>query len=162
GQNKTRAVLVIGEIAMAVILLVASSVLIRSFISLRKIDAGFDPTNVLVLYEWLNGPQFTKTVNVAATVRLGLDRVRNLPGVKTASSAGYVPLAGVFGLNFNIAGREPADGSSTGHVGWVPVSSGYFDVFKIPLKRGRDFSDRDDGKSPPVAVINETMAKQYW
>src|SRR5262249_12019369 len=44
----------------------------------------------------------------------------------------------------------------------VPVSSGYFEVFKIPLKRGRDFTDRDDGKSAPVAIINETMAKQYW
>src|SRR5262249_17886607 len=62
----------------------------------------------------------------------------------------------------DIVGREPADGSSTGHAGWVPVSSGYFDVFKIPLKRGRDFTDRDDVKSMPVAVINEAMAKQYW
>src|SRR5262249_19558604 len=66
------------------------------------------------------------------------------------------------GLNFDIAGREPADGSSTGRAGWVPVSFGYFDVFKIPLKRGRDLTDRDDGKSPPVVLINEAMAKRYW
>jgi predicted permease len=162
GQNKTRALLVITEIGMAVILLVASSLLIRSFISLRKVDSGFDANNVLTMRSWLGGPQFTKTANAAATIRLGLDRVRTLPGVITASSAGYVPLEGNFGLNFDIVGREPADGSSTGHAGWVPVSSGYFDVFKIPVKRGRDFTDRDDGKSMPVAVINETMAKQYW
>jgi putative ABC transport system permease protein len=161
-QNKTRALLVISEIGMAVILLVASSLLIRAFISLRKVDSGFDATNVLVLYTWMDGAQFTKTANDAATIRLGLDRVRSMPGVITASSAGYVPLAGNFGLNFDIVGREPVDGSSTGHAGWVPVSSGYFDVFKIPLKRGREFTDRDDGKSPPVAVINEAMAKQYW
>src|SRR5262249_37813876 len=152
---------VITEIGMAVILLIASSVLIRSFISLRKVDSGFDATNVLVLYTWMNGPQFTTTANAAATIRLGLDRVRTMPGVIAASSAGYVPLQGNFGLNFDIVGRELADGFATrpAHAGWVPVSSGYFDVFKIPLKRGRDFNDRDDGKSPSVAVINEAMAK---
>jgi len=161
-QNRTRTLLVISEISMAMILLIASSVLIRSFISLRKVDAGFDATNVLVFYTWMNGPQFTKNADAAATIHLGLDRVRNMPGILKASSAGYVPLQGVFGLDFDIVGRQPADTSSTGHAGWVPVSSGYFDVFKIPLKRGRDFTDRDDGKSAPVAVINEAMAKQYW
>jgi putative ABC transport system permease protein len=161
-QSKTRSLLVISEIGMAVILLVASSLLIRSFIVLRKVDTGFDATNVLVLHTWMDGPQFTKTANVAATIRLGLNRVRNMPGIITASSAGNVPLQGVFGLNFDIVGREPADGSSTGHITWLPVSSGYLEVFKIPVKRGRDFNDRDDGKSPPVVLINEAMAKQYW
>jgi predicted permease len=162
GQNKTRALLVISEIGMAVILLVASSLLIRSFISLRKVDSGFDATNVFVMYTLMNGPQFTKTANAAATIRLGLDRVRNMPDIVAASSAGYVPMDGNIGLNFNIVGHESADGSPTGGAGWVPISSGYFDVFKIPLKRGRDFTDRDNGKSPHVAIINETMAKQYW
>jgi len=161
-QNKTRAALVITEVGMAAILLIASTILIRSFVSLRKIDSGFDASNVLVLYTWMNDPRLTKTENAAATIHRGLERVRNMPGVIAASSAGYVPLQGNFGLNFDIAGREPVDGSSTGGAGWVPVSRGYFDVFKIPLKRGRDFSDRDDRKSPPVALINEAMAKQYW
>src|SRR5207249_2505038 len=80
-QNKTRAALVISEVGMAVVLLVASTILIRSFISLRKVDSGFDATNVLVLYTWMNSPQFTKTENAAATIHLGLDRVRNMPGV---------------------------------------------------------------------------------
>lgn len=161
-QNKMRSLLVVSEISMAVILLVASSLLIRSFVLLRKIDSGFDATNVLVLYTWMNGPQFTKSENVAATIRVGLDRVRTMPGVITASSAGCIPLDGFFGLNFDIVGREPADGSSTGQAGWIPASRGYFDVFKIPVKRGRAFTDRDDGTSPHVAIINEAMAKQYW
>jgi predicted permease len=110
----------------------------------------------------MNGPQFTKTENVAATIRLGLDHVRTMPGVNSASSAGSIPLQGFFGLNFDIVGREPSDGSSTGQAGWVPASRGYFDVFKIPVERGRGFTDRDDGTSPPVAIINEAMAKQYW
>jgi putative ABC transport system permease protein len=161
-QNKTRAVLVVSEIGMAVILLIASSLLIRSFISLRRVDPGFDAANVSVFYTWMNGPQFAKTANAATTLHLGLDRLRSMPGVVTASSAGYVPLAGNFGLNFDVVGREASDGPSNRHAGWVPVSSGYFDAFKIPLKRGRDFTDRDDGRSAPVAVINEAMAKQYW
>jgi putative ABC transport system permease protein len=161
-QNKTRSLLVISEISMAVILLVASSLLIRSFVLLRKVDSGFDATNVLVMYTWMNGPQFTKTENLATTIRLGLDRVRTVPGVIAASSAGSIPLGGFFGLNFDIVGHEPADGSSTGQAGWVPASRGYFDAFKIPVKRGRGFTDRDDATSPPVAVINEAMAKQFW
>src|SRR5262249_10252252 len=91
-QNKTRALLVISEIAMAVILLTASSLLIRSFISLRRVDSGFDASNVVVSYTWMNGPQFTKTANASAAIRLGLDRVRTMPGVISSSSAGYVPL----------------------------------------------------------------------
>src|SRR5262249_3082761 len=126
------------------------------------VDTGFDASNVSVFYTWMDGPRFTKTRNTAETIRLGLERLRNMPGVIKASSAGYVPLVGVFGLDFDILGREPADGSSTRHAGWVPVSSGYLDLFKIPLKRGRDFTDRDDGKAPSVAVINEAMARQYW
>ncbi|HEX5431050.1 MAG TPA: FtsX-like permease family protein, partial [Bryobacteraceae bacterium] len=63
---------------------------------------------------------------------------------------------------FNIIGRPPTDGPFTGGGGWITISPGYFDVFKIPVKRGRVFTERDDSTSPPVAVINEAMAKQYW
>jgi predicted permease len=161
-QNKTRAFLVISEISMAVVLLVASFLFIRSFVYLHKVDSGFDVNNVLVFYTWMDGPRFTKTANAAATIGLGLDRVRPMPGVIGASSAAYVPLQGTLGLSFDIVGRERAEGSATDGALWVPVSSGYFDVFKIPLKRGRYFTDRDNGQSPRVAVINGAMAKQYW
>jgi putative ABC transport system permease protein len=59
-------------------------------------------------------------------------------------------------------GRAPTDGPFTGGGGFAPVSPGYFEAFKIPIKRGRSFTDRDDGHAPPVAIISESMAKQFW
>jgi hypothetical protein len=72
-----------------------------------------------------------------------------------------VPLEGGYGLPFIVVGR-PLDGPSHGGGGWVTVSPGYFDVFKIAVVRGRAFTDADQGGAPPVAMINQAMAKQFW
>jgi len=95
-------------------------------------------------------------------VRDGVDRLRSLPGVLSAAATCCVPLQGGYGLPFRIVGRPTAKGPFHGGGGWVTISAGYFDVFKIPIKRGRAFTDRDDGSAPPVVIINETMARQYW
>jgi predicted permease len=71
-------------------------------------------------------------------------------------------MQGGLGLPFDIVGRPPTDKPHTGDSGWTIVSPGYFDVFKIPVKRGRVFTDRDDATSPPVVAINERMAKEFW
>src|SRR5437763_5352270 len=114
------------------------------------------------MYTSFNGPKYATTAVGTRAIRDALNRVRSVPGVEAAGAAGYAPLQGNIGLNFNIAGRAPLGGTDTGHGGWVPVSPGYFDVFKIPLKRGRVFTDNDDGQSLPVVLINESMAKLFW
>jgi len=78
----------------------------------------------------------------------------------TASVTNSMPLVGGFGLPFTIVGR-PQNGQPDG-AGWMAVSPGYFDAFKIPLLRGRDFTDNDSGSAEGVALINEAMAKQFW
>src|SRR5262249_26269956 len=82
-------------------------------------------------------------------------------------AAAYLPLQGNLTLWFDIPGKAPRSdlrgiGPHAGGGGWTPVSPGYFETFKIPLKRGRFFTDRDDGRSARVAIINETLAKLYW
>ena len=161
-QNKTRAALVVTEVSLAVILLVASALLIRTFVALYQVDRGFDTKNVVTMRMSLTGPKYSKTAGAADTIRAGLERIRALPGVVSAAVTCLVPLQGNLFLPFNIIGRPPADGPYTGGAGWNAVSPGYFDAFKIPLKRGRTFTDRDNGGSPPGVVINETMAKQFW
>jgi len=84
-----------------------------------------------------------------------------VPGVVAASATCCVPLQGGYGLPFIVVGR-PLDGPSHGGGSWVTLSPGYFDVFKIPIKRGRDFNARDTQQSPGVVIINEAMARQYW
>jgi predicted permease len=86
-----------------------------------------------------------------------------LPGVVNASAACCLPLEGGYGLGFKIVGRPLEPGrTNQGGVEWMTVSPGYFEVFKIPVIRGRTFTTLDTKASPPVVVINEAMAKKYW
>jgi putative ABC transport system permease protein len=86
-----------------------------------------------------------------------------VPGVVGASATCCVPLEGGYGLPFLIVGRPAPQGQRyNGGGSWMTISPGYFDVFKIPIKRGRDFNERDNGASQGVVIINETMAKQFW
>jgi putative ABC transport system permease protein len=160
-QNKARSVLVVIEVALALILLVGSALLIRTSLALRSVDPGFDTNGVLTMRMSLTGPRFLKAENVELMVRDGVERLRTLPGVVTASATCCVPLEGGYGLPFIIVGR-PLEGPSHGGGGWITSSPGFFDVYRIPIKRGRAFTDRDTASSPPVVIINEAMAKQYW
>jgi predicted permease len=161
-HNKTRSLLVVSEVALALVLLVGSALMIRTYIALRAVDPGFDPANVLTMRMSLSGPRFAKTATADQILRDGLQRLRALPGVEAASATCCVPLEGGYGLPFQIVGRPLQDGPFHGGGGWNTVSPGYFEVFRIPVKRGRVFSERDDSLSPPVVVINEAMARQYW
>jgi putative ABC transport system permease protein len=161
-QNKARSLLVVGEIALALILLVGSALLIRTTLALRAVDPGFDPNNVLTMRMSLSGTRFTKSQTVNLLFRESIDRLRALPGVESASATCCIPLEGGYGLPFTIVGRPLDKSPFHGGGGWQPISASYFDVFKVAVKRGRAFTDRDDGSAPPVVIINERMAKQFW
>jgi putative ABC transport system permease protein len=161
-QNKARSALVLSEVGLAVVLLVGAALLIRTFVALYSVDLGFDTSNVLTMRTLMTGEKYQKTAGLAQAVKDSLERVDALPGILRAASAYWLPLQGGAGLPFNIVGRAPVEGLFTGNAGWSPVSPGFFDVFRIPLKRGRAFTGRDDTNSQPVAIINEAMAKQFW
>ena len=161
-QNKARAALVISEISLAMVLLVGSALLIRTFVALYRVDRGFQTANVITMQTSFSGPKYAKSAAVAAASRDALERIRSLPGVVAASSTCCVPLQIELNAGFDIIGRPAGDKPSTGSGAWATVSAGYFDVFQIPLKRGRVFTDRDDATSPGVVVINERMAEEYW
>jgi predicted permease len=162
GQNRARSLLVVGEVALAVILLVGSALLIRTSLALRRVDPGFDPHNILTLRMSLTSARFLKSSTVDQIVRDGVARLRALPDVDAASAACSIPLERVYFLPFTIVGRPFPDRQLSGAVGWASASPGYFEVFRIALARGRTFTDRDDAAAPPVVVINETMARRYW
>jgi putative ABC transport system permease protein len=126
------------------------------------VNPGFDANNVLTMRMSVTGPQFASAQAVDLMVRNGTDRLRALPGVVAASSTCCVPLQGGYGLPFLISGRPLTDGPFHGGGQWINVTPGYFDVFKIPVKRGRDFTDRDDSVAPPVVIINEALANEFF
>jgi putative ABC transport system permease protein len=161
-QSKARSLLVISEVSLALVLLVGSALLIRTFIALRGVNPGFNSHNVLTMEMSLTGDRFQKTAGVAQMVRDGRARLNAIPGVETSTATCCLPIQGQFGLPFNIVGRPLGKSPSTGGAGWMSASPGYYDVFKIPILRGRAFTDQDVAGAPLVALINQAMAKQYW
>jgi len=144
------------------VLLVGAALLIRTFTVMRTVNPGFSPHNVLTMEMSLNGARFEKTAATAAVVRAAEQRFAGLPGVEAVTVSCTLPLEGTIDLPFNIAGRTPTDGKYDGDEQWRDVSPGYFDVFRIPLLRGRLLTDADDAASAHVLLINEAMSKKYW
>jgi putative ABC transport system permease protein len=161
-HNKMRSILVVTEMALALVLLVGAALLIRTFAALRGVDPGFSAKNVLTMDMSLAGHRFEKAANVETLERDGRRRVEALPGVDSVALTCCLPLEGGFGLPFNIVGEPPKDGPYTGSGGWMDASVDYFKVFKIPVVEGRVFEDRDSNGAALVAVINRTMEKKFW
>jgi predicted permease len=160
-QNKTRSILVVTEVVLALILLVGAALLIRTYVALRAVDPGFDTERVLTMRMSLTGSRFEKAATVGQLMRDGRERLEALPEVEAAAASCCVPLQGGFGLGFIIEGR-PLEGPAHGGGSFTPISANYFNVFKIPLQRGRFFTEQDSAGAPGVVIITETMARQYW
>jgi predicted permease len=161
-QSKARSLLVISEVSLALVLLVGSALLIRTFLALRAVSPGFESHNILTMEMSLTGDRFNKTAGVAQLSREGRDRLNAIPGVEISASTCCLPIEGEFGLPFTIVGRPPVKGNDTPGGGWMSASPGYFGLFKIPILRGRDFAESDTAAAPGVVLINEAMAKQFW
>jgi putative ABC transport system permease protein len=161
-QNKARGVLVVAELALAVLLLIGAGLLIRTFTALRSVAPGFDAHNVLTMETALTGTRFEKTAAISLMADQVLERVQAIPGVESAAASSYLPLDSGLGLGFIIEGRPLTNGPAHGGAAWNYVTARFFDVFKIPVVRGRVFTQRDDAAATPVVVINQAMARQYW
>ena len=158
--NRTRGLLVTSEVALAVVLLIGAALLIRSFVALRQVNPGFDAHNVLTMRMSLADPRFGTPADVTRLIHDTLRHIRALPGAETTAATCCVPLEDRFQIAFQIPGR-PGGTASGGVTGWTLVSAEYFETFQIPVLRGRTFTEQDDS-GPPVAIINETLSKQFW
>jgi predicted permease len=161
-QNRGRAALAIGEIALAAMLLIGAALLIRTALNLGAVKPGFDAENVLTMRMSLNSAKYTHTAAVEQLTRDGLERLRAIPGVVSASATCCIPLEGGYGLPFRVMGRPLQKGPFHGGGGWQTLAPGFFEVFKIPILRGRPFTERDNASGAPVVIINQAMAKQFW
>jgi putative ABC transport system permease protein len=162
-QNRARSLLVISEMALAVILLAGSALLIRTFVGLRSVQPGFDPHHVITLQTSLTGGKYDATVKTTNMITQVLQRVSALPGVQAASATVMLPVEGGVDMPFLIEGKPPAKGGTySGDEQWRFTTPAYFDAFRIPLLRGRAFDDRDTAKAERVAIINQAMANKYW
>jgi putative ABC transport system permease protein len=162
-RNWGRNALVVTEVALALVLLVGAGLLIRTFASLRQVNAGFNAQKVLSFETSLAGSKFHTTSQVEALTEDAERRIGQVPGVAAVANVPFLPLEGGFGLGFDIVGRALPEGArSTGGASWMYVSNAYFRVLEIPLRRGRVFQESDRRNAPQVVVINEAFAKKYW
>ena len=161
-SGKVRSLLVVSEMSLALVLVIGAALLIRTFMKLQSVDPGFDTHNVLTMAMSISGDRFLKTSGVAQVIRDGTERINAIPGVTATAAACCLPLQGGFGLPFNIVGRANGNNPNTGGAGYFPISWSYFDVFKVRIVRGRNFTEHDDGSAPGVVIINEAMARQFW
>jgi predicted permease len=160
-RHSTRSVVVIMQVAFTIALLIGAALLTRSFVALHAVNPGFDRQNVLTMRMSSKEPRFASSSSMARLIAEGRRRVSALPGVEAVGATYSVPVQGYLMMRFTIIGR-PVDGPYHGIGHWGPVSPGYFEVFKIRLGRGRLFTERDDAGSPPVVIISESLARQFF
>jgi predicted permease len=144
------------------VLVVGAALLIRTFMNLQSVDPGFAMHNVISMSMSVSGDRFQKTAPVAQIIQEGADRLRTIPGIIDTGVSNCLPMAGGFGMSFDVVGRPKGNSPSTGGAGFCSISYGYFNTLKIPLLLGRYFSKTDNAAAPGVAVINKAMARQYW
>jgi putative ABC transport system permease protein len=161
-HNRFRGLLVVSEIALALLLLAGAGLMLRSFNRLMSVDPGLDPKNVLTVNVLLPRSKYQPPQQAAFFQQL-LERLRALPGVQSAGAVYPLPLSGAEeGMGFGIEGRPPATPGERRNAGPRWVSPDYFKALKIQLLKGRIFTEGDGSDTPPVLVINEAMARQYW
>ena len=162
-RQRIRAGLVIGEVALALVLLVGAGLFLRSLASLEDVNPGFQPGGVITAGVSLPQPQYTEPAKRIAFYRAVLERLSNLPGVTSVAEGVPVPFSGNAGsASFAIEDRPapPGDPGPHGDLGFV--SPDYFTALKIPLRSGRTFTAQDQPSTETVAIVDETLARQYW
>jgi putative ABC transport system permease protein len=162
-RNRLRSVLVVGEVALALVLLSGAGLLMRSFYRLQSMDPGFDPHGLLTFRTNLPNAKYKSDEQQAAFYRRALERIRAIPGVSVAGAAQIFPLSGDdYILSFTQIGKPPLPPGNQPSAAYYSATPGYFGSLRIPLKAGRDFTEHDDAGAPPVAIISESMARQFY
>ncbi len=161
GGQRIRGLLVSAEVALAVALLVVMAMLAKSFAHVQAVAPGFDATRVLSTRLTLPAKRFTSRAAIVTFQRALAQNLSSLPGVTHAGAISLLPLSGLLSrVPFTVEGR-PIERERVPLAQFRTVSSGYFEAARIPLKRGRTFSERDTEATPAVAVVNEQLASQW-
>jgi putative ABC transport system permease protein len=164
GQHRVRGVLVVTEIAMAMLLLVGAGLLLRSFQRLQDVPPGFRTDHLLIADLPLSQTAYAKPEQRFSFFDRAAERARSLPGVSSAAETSFLPVSGNAGglIHFNITGRPPKSPHDFTVTGFCAVSDGYFETLAIPLRKGRLIQPGDIESAPAVVVINSTMARTYF
>ncbi len=161
-HNWLRSALVVAEIAIALVLLTTSGAFLRSFQKMREVDPGFRPENVLVAYYQLPLNQYDTSQAATNFQRAVIDRLSSKPGVTAVGITDSLPASNGFSrATFTIEGRS-AESWRLQFSNFANIYGDYFKTMGIPLREGRAFTLNDNANAPPVVIVNQTMAKNWW
>jgi predicted permease len=163
GHARLRSILVTAELAVALVLLTASGLLLRSFQKIRAVDLGFRTDHALTASYGLPHRQYSSQAAVDGFNTTMLNRLQQLPGVQAVGATTLLPNGGDNSDNaFIPEGYVPPKGAAL-NLAWASqIMGNYFDAAGIPLLRGRKFTDADRDNSPLVVIVNRTLAERYW
>jgi putative ABC transport system permease protein len=155
-----RSLLVMAEVALALILLIGAGLLVRSFEKLRAVNLGFRPDNVLAMSMQLNGTPYESAAQIQRFDNEILERISRVNGVTAAGLVNWLPMSdALIQGDFKLGDQQPPPDVI---VAKPAVSPGYFRAMGIPLERGRSFDEHDTLKSAPVAMVDESFARRFW
>ncbi len=162
--HRLRALLVASEVAFAVVLLFGAGLLVHSFVRLRGVDLGFDPTHVLTMEVAVADAEAAKPASLRLRQAALVQKVAALPGVESAALVLLRPLWGHVGMDwyFTVEGQSPEDAARNPLLNLEAVTPDYFRTMGIRLLAGRDFDARDADGAPGVVVVSRQLAARYW
>ena len=162
-RARTRQMLVVAEVALALTLLIGAGLLLRSFANLRAVDPGFRADRVLTIDLNLPRARYASPARQTQFFDALIERVNALPSVEQAGAVEQLPLSGPQqSSDFRIMGAPPPRAGDEPDAAYVSVTPGYFGVMSMRVQRGRLLAAADNASAPRVAVINETMARRFW
>ncbi len=163
-RNRIGGALMVSEIALSFMLLVGAGLLIKSFIHLREVNPGFNPSNMLAMRVSLPAGKYQQGEPRVQVYRQVLERIGNLPGVASAGAVLSLPLRGdTFNLGRGyVREGDPATSEAEGNANFLAATPTYFDTMQIPLKTGRRFTEQDTVDKDKVVIVNETLARKLW
>ena len=154
-----RRVLIVSEVAFALVLTVGAGLMIRSFARARAVNPGFDPEKLVTFRVNLPAAAYTDPDRIKLTHQQIVQRLREIPGVMSASATSDLPMQGDWMIVFTPEGPPPSQSPVAMNALVLP---GFFQAMRIPLRAGRVFNENDTKATPGVVVINETMARKYY
>ena len=162
GRQRLRQLLVTAEIGLALILVSSAGLMIESLRRMYTIDLGFDPKNVLTLRVFLPAAKYDAG-RALRFHREALARIAALPGVETVAAASNLPLQQyTMEVPFDLETAPPRDEGERPGAGYISITPDFLRALRVPVKRGRAFTGRDDASSPPVAIVNQAFADRYF
>jgi predicted permease len=157
-----RRILVVTQVALGVLLLVGSGLLVRTFTHLRRLDPGFDPSQIVSAAISLEDARYRTAESVSRLMDATLARLRQEPGIASAAVGLGLPYERLLNLGFRHTDGPEASNSSTQITNATYVTPAFFDVLRIPVRAGRVFDARDREGSPPVVVVNDALARAHF